>query len=62
MTPDQLSDLLYAIGMESQTGYRQMRELCAAVGVPYPPQAIQKGEPAPVTLAFDKEVNHGLCS
>lgn len=44
MTPAQLSDLLYAIGMESPSGWAHMQELCAAVGVPYPPQPIAKQE------------------
>lgn len=49
---ERISDLLYAVGMESPTGWQHMKELCDACGVPYPPQQIQKGEPAPVTLAF----------
>lgn len=29
---------LYAIGMESQTGWRLMRELCERLGIQYPPE------------------------
>lgn len=29
---------MYAIGMESETAYRLMQELCEALGVPYPPE------------------------
>ena len=31
-------DDLYAIGMESPHAWHKMRELCAALGLPYPPQ------------------------
>lgn len=41
---------LYAIGMESDTAYRLMPELCALLGVPFPPQ------PEPVIKT--KEVHH----
>lgn len=33
---------LYAIGMESETGWRVMPALCAALGFPFPPE--NKGE------------------
>lgn len=29
---------LYAMGMESQTAWQKMQELCAALGMPFPPQ------------------------
>lgn len=32
---------LYAIGMESETAYRLMRELCERLGMPYPPEIHQ---------------------
>ena len=38
MSPQQLTDLLYAIGMESPSGYARMPELCALLQVPYPPK------------------------
>ena len=31
-------DDLYAIGMESQTAWHMMPELCAALGLPFPPR------------------------
>ena len=37
MSQQQLTDLLYAIGMESPSGYARMAELCALLQVPYPP-------------------------
>lgn len=55
---------LYAMAMESETAHEHMEYLCDALGVNFPPQPspyvprmmadpIQKGEPAPVTLAFN---------
>ncbi len=58
---------LYCIGMESETAYLLMPELCARLGYPFPPRLtppdtakrdalpdpFQKGEPAPVTLAIN---------
>ena len=57
---------LYAIGMESPTGWHLMRELCERLGIQYPPEyhrdtakrdampdPLKKGEPAPVTLAVN---------
>ncbi len=41
---------LYAIGMESDTAYRLMEQLCTQLGMPYPPQ------PAPIIKT--KEVHH----
>ena len=38
MSQQQLTDLLYAIGMESPSGYARMPELCALLQVPYPPE------------------------
>jgi hypothetical protein len=38
MSQQQLIDLLYAIGMESPTGWARMPELCALLQVPYPPE------------------------
>ena len=32
---------LYAIGMESETAYRLMRELCERLGITYPPELRQ---------------------
>lgn len=32
-----LAALLYAIGMESNTAHKNMQELCAALGLPFPP-------------------------
>lgn len=29
---------LYAMAMESDTAYRHMAELCAALGMPFPPE------------------------
>ena len=63
-------DLLYCMAMESEAAYRLMPELCARLGYPFPPRLtppdtakrdalpdpLQKGEPAPVTLAFFKEI------
>lgn len=44
MSAQQLSDLLYAIGMESPTGYARMAELCALLQVPYPPERTAEQE------------------
>lgn len=41
MTDEQkkwLEDLLYAIGMESLTAWKNMKELCEKLGVNYPPE------------------------
>jgi len=38
MSGQALADLLYAIGMESPSGYARMQELCALLNVPYPPE------------------------
>lgn len=38
MSAQQLTDLLYAIGMESPTAWARMPELCALLEVPYPPE------------------------
>ena len=35
---------LYAMGMESPTAWHKMKELCEALGFPYPPQAPKKDE------------------
>ena len=32
------SEDLYCMGMESETAYRLMPQLCAALGIDYPPQ------------------------
>lgn len=55
MTP---SDL-YRMGMESDTAYKHMSELCELLGVPYPPYPddfteidFQKGLQPPVSAAF----------
>lgn len=50
MSAQQLTDLLYAIGMESPSGYARMAELCALLQVPYPPertaeQVLQEKQP-----------------
>jgi hypothetical protein len=50
---------LYAIGMESDTAYSLMPELCALLEMPFPPQLIQ-GKPAPVTLALTTKENYGI--
>ena len=34
----ELEGILYAIGMESNTGYRHMEMLCDLLAVPYPPK------------------------
>ena len=34
----ELESLLYAIGMESSTGYRHMEMLCDLLAVPFPPK------------------------
>jgi len=57
---------LYAIGQESETADHLMRSLCEALGIQYPPEhkqdtarreamadPLQKGAPAPVTLAIN---------
>ena len=31
-------DLLYCMAMESETAYRLMPEICAALGMPFPPE------------------------
>lgn len=31
-------DLLYCMAMESDTAHKHMRELCAALGMPFPPR------------------------
>ena len=49
----ELESLLYAIGMESNTGYRHMEMLCDLLAVPYPPKNI--GKPAPEKLVSTKE-------
>lgn len=38
MSQQQLTDLLYAIGMESPTGWARMQELCVLLQLPYPPE------------------------
>ena len=38
MSQQQLTDLLYAIGMESPTAWAHMAELCAELHIPYPPE------------------------
>lgn len=38
MSAQQLTDLLYAIGMESPTAWAKMPKLCEALGVKYPPE------------------------
>ena len=35
---------LYAMGMESPTAWHKMKELCEALGFPYPPQPPKKDE------------------
>jgi hypothetical protein len=49
---------LFAIGMESDTAYRLMPELCALLGIHYPPE--NKGKPAPVTQAITTKDDHGI--
>ena len=49
----ELESILYAIGMESNTGYRHMEMLCDLLAVPYPPKNI--GKPAPEKLVSTKE-------
>lgn len=58
---------LYSIGMESPTAWQLMPELCAALGVEFPPQQpapdtarrdalpdpFSTGSPAPSMLAFN---------
>ena len=55
---------LFAMAMESETAHKHMEYLCAVLGFNFPPQLeprapstmadpFQKGEPAPVTLAFN---------
>jgi hypothetical protein len=34
----ELESILYAIGMESSTGYRHMEMLCDLLAVPFPPR------------------------
>jgi len=42
MNEEQLSDLLYSIGMESQEAWHHMRLLCALLDVEYPPKKMEK--------------------
>ena len=49
----EIEGILYAIGMESNTGYRHMEMLCDLLAVPFPPKNI--GKPAPEKLALTKE-------
>jgi hypothetical protein len=37
MTNEQLEDLLYCMGMESETAWKHMQALCEKLGVTYPP-------------------------
>ena len=37
----QLSDIMYAIGMESREAFHHMKMLCHELRVPYPPQRIE---------------------
>jgi len=41
MTPDDL----YAIGMESDTAYRLMQQICKALATPFPPK---QGDTTPI--------------
>jgi hypothetical protein len=38
MTNEQLEDLLYCMGMESETAWKHMQALCEKLGVNYPPK------------------------
>ena len=51
---------LYAIGMESDTAYRLMPELCEQLGIAFPPQINQIGKSAPETLAITQENYDGI--
>jgi len=52
MTEQEKSELLYVIGNKYDIKTVDMLALCSIVGVKYPPQPIEIGKPAPVTLAI----------
>ena len=48
----QLSDIMYAIGMESAEATYHMQMLCSELGIPYPPKRI---EPLQREVAYEIE-------
>jgi hypothetical protein len=56
LTAKRIEDILYCVGMSADISTDDLKMLCWAAGVPFPPKPLHPisiGKPAPVTLAFN---------
>jgi len=51
MDKETLSDIMYAVGMESQEAWHHMKTLCDAMGIDYPPKRKDEDEDAAINRA-----------